>query len=153
MEPTIRERLETDMKDAMRSGDTQTRDAVRYILAAVKNAEIEARANPKAPDALATLKKLGKQLADAADQYRQGGREDLAVKEDAQLVVLKRYLPAEMSDADLAALADQVAAEIGATGPKDMAKMMPALIAKAGDQADGRRVNQAAKAALAKLGG
>lgn len=151
MEPTVRQRLESDMKDAMRAGDATTRDAVRYILAAIKNAEIDARADPASFDAVATLRKLGKQLADAAEQYRAADRADLAAKEEAQLEVLRRYLPAEMSDADLAALADATAVEIGASGPKDMGKLMPKLIAAVDGRADGRRVSAAAKEALARL--
>ncbi len=153
MEPTVRQRLEADMKDAMRAGDAATRDAVRYILAAIKNAEIDARSDPASFDAVATLRKLGKQLADAADQYRAADRAELAEKEEAQLAVLRRYLPAEMSDTDLAALADATAAEIGATGPKDMGKLMPKLIAAVDGRADGRRVSAAAKDALARRAG
>jgi uncharacterized protein YqeY len=151
MEPTVRERLEADMKDAMRAGDAQTRDAIRYILSAVKNAEIDARTNPGSFDAVATLRKVGKQLSDAADQYRAGGRDDLASKEQAQLDVLQRYLPVELSDADLTALADAAAAEIGATGPKDMGKLMPALIARVQGRAAGGRISSAAKEALARV--
>ncbi|MFM9108166.1 MAG: GatB/YqeY domain-containing protein [Chloroflexota bacterium] len=151
MEPTVRERLESDMKDAMRAGDAQTRDAIRYILSAVKNAEIDARVNPGSFDAVATLRKVGKQLSDAIDHYRAGARDDLAAKEEAQLLVLQRYLPAELSDADLAALADEAAAAIGASGPKDMGKLMPALIAKVEGRAAGGRISAAARDALARI--
>lgn len=153
MEPTVRERLESDMKDAMRAGDAQTRDAIRYILSAVKNAEIDARTNPGSFDAVATLRKVAKQLADAIDQYRGGGREDLAAKEEAQLVVLRRYLPVELSDTDLGALADSVIAELGASGPKDMGRVMPALIARVEGRASGGRISGAAKEALARVAG
>ncbi|MGI9252255.1 MAG: GatB/YqeY domain-containing protein [Thermomicrobiales bacterium] len=149
----MRERLESDMKDAMRAGDAQARDAIRYILSAVKNAEIDARTNPASFDAVATVRKVGKQLADAVDQYRAGGREDLAAKEQAQLDILQRYLPVELSDADLAALADAVVAELGATSPKEMGKVMPALIAKVDGRAAGGRISGAAKDALARVSG
>jgi uncharacterized protein len=153
MEQTVRERLESDMRDAMRAGDAQSRDTIRYILSAVKNGEIDARTSPGSFDAVATLRKLGKQLADAADQYRAGGREDLAEKEEAQLQVLQRYLPPEMSDDDLAATADAVVAELGATGPKDMGKVMPALIARVDGRAAGSRISTAAKEALGRASG
>lgn len=153
MEPTVRQRLEADMKDAMRAGDAATRDAIRYILAAIKNAEIDARTDPASFDAVATLRKLGKQLADAGDQFRAGGRDDLAAKEDVQLAVLRRYLPAEMSDEELAALVDAQATEAGATGPKDMGKLMPRLIAAVEGRADGRRISVAAREALARRAG
>ncbi|MCC6314575.1 MAG: GatB/YqeY domain-containing protein [Thermomicrobiales bacterium] len=153
MEQTVQQRLQSDLKVAMRSGDTTTRDAIRYILAALKNTEIDRRGQLTEADAEATLRKLGKQLADSVDQFRAGHREDLAAKELAQLDVLKRYLPEEMSDEDLAALANAVVAELGATGPKDMSKVMPMLIERTGGRADGRRASAAARSALAAVAG
>jgi uncharacterized protein YqeY len=152
MDPSIRQRLEEDLKSAMRAGDQTTRDAIRFILAAVKNAEIDARGKSGPADAVATLRKVGNQLADAAEQYRQAGRVDLAEKEEAQLAVLQRYLPAELSDADLATLADETVREVGASGPKEMGKVMPVLIKRVDGRADGRRISAAAKAALEALG-
>lgn len=149
---SIRQRLEDDLKSAMRAGDQTSRDAIRFILAAVKNAEIDARGTSAPADAVATLRRVGKQLADAADQFRQAGRLDLAEKEEAQLQVLQRYLPAELPDADLAALASEAVREAGATGPKEMGKVMPVLIKKVDGRADNRRISAAARAALESLG-
>lgn len=148
---TTRQRLEEDLKTAMRAGDTTTRDAIRYLLAAVKNAEIDARGTGAAADADAALRKVAKQLADAIDQYRAAGRDDLAAHEEAQLEVLKRYLPQEMSDDDLNAAVAAAIAETGATGPKDMGRVMPLVLAKTAGQADGRRVSGAVKDALGRL--
>ncbi|MBA3415167.1 MAG: GatB/YqeY domain-containing protein, partial [Chloroflexia bacterium] len=145
MDTSVRPRLETDLKQAMRSGDTVARDAIRYILAAVKNAEIDARGGSKAVDETAALWKLGKQFADAQEQFRAAGRDDLADREAVQLEVLQRYLPEEMGDAELAATADAVVAETAATGPQDMGKVMPVLLARLAGRADGRRVSAAAK--------
>ena len=147
-EPTIRQRIEDDLKSAMRAGDTATRDALRYILSAVKNAEIDARGTTATPDPEAALRRLGKQLADAIDQFKAGGREDLADREAAQLVVLKRYLPTELSDDELNALVAAAIAETGAAGPKDMGRVMPVAIARAAGRADGRRISAAVKTAL-----
>ena len=144
----VRQRLEEDLKTAMRAGDATTRDAVRYILASVKNAEIDARGSSQAADIDAALRRLRKQLADAIEQYRAAGRGDLAAREEAQLAVLERYLPRELSDEELAALVTEVIAETGATGPKDMGRVMPVAIARAGGRADGRRISAAVKAAL-----
>jgi hypothetical protein len=149
-EQSVRARLEADLKTAMRARDETTRDAIRYILAQIKNAEIDHRGNLSNADAEATLRKVGKQMADAIDQFRAGDREDLAAREEAQLAVLRRYLPAEMSDDELAALVDEVIRETGAAGPKDMGKVMPVAMARAGGHADGRRVSAIVKAALAK---
>ena len=147
-EPSVRQRLDDDLKTAMRGGDATTRDAIRYILAAVKNAEIDARGSGKEADPVAALRRVGKQLADSIEQYQAAGRQDLADHEQAQLEVLKRYLPAEMSDEELGAVVAQAKAETGATGPKDMGRVMPAAMQRVGGRADGRRVNAAVKAAL-----
>lgn len=148
---TTRQRLEDDLKSAMRAGDTTTRDAIRYLLAAVKNAEIDARGTGAAADPDAALRKVAKQLADAIEQYQAAGREDLADHENAQLEVLKRYLPQEMSDDELQAAVSAAIAETGATGPKDMGRVMPVVLAKTSGRADGRRVSGAVKDALARL--
>ena len=148
---TTRQRLEDDLKVSMRAGDTTTRDAIRYLLAAVKNAEIDARGTGAAADADAALRKGAKQLADAIDQYRAAGRNDLADHENAQLGVLKRYLRREISDEALQAVVDAAIAETGATGPKDMGRVMPVVLAKTAGQADGRRVSGAVRDALGRL--
>lgn len=148
---TTRQRLEDDLKSAMRAGDTTTRDAIRYLLAAVKNAEIDARGTGTAADADAALRKVAKQLADAIDQYRAAGRTDLADHENAQLEVLKRYLPQEISDDDLQAAVAAAIAETGATSPKDMGRVMPVVLAATAGRADGRRVSGAVKEALSRL--
>ena len=147
-EATIRQRMEEDLKSAMRTGDAATRDAIRYILSAVKNAEIDARGTGIAADPEAALRRLGKQLNDAIEQYRAAGRDDLADHEAAQLTVLKRYLSAELSDEELHALVHDVIAETGASGPKDMGRVMPLAMQRAGGAADGRRISAAVKAAL-----
>lgn len=150
-ELTTRQRLEDDLKSAMRAGDTTTRDAIRYLLSAVKNAEIDARGTGLAADADAALRKVSKQLADAIDQYRAAGRDDLADHENAQLEVLKRYLPQEMGDDELQAAVAAAITESGATGPKDMGRVMPLVLANTSGRADGRRVSGAVKDALSRL--
>jgi uncharacterized protein YqeY len=146
---TTRQRLEEDLKAAMRAGDTVSRDAIRYILAAVKNAEIDARGTGEAADPDAALRRVAKQLNDAIEQYRAADRQDLADREAAQLAVLKRYLPEEISDDELDALVRQVIAETGASSAKDMGKVMPVAIGRIAGRADGRRVSAAVKRALA----
>jgi uncharacterized protein YqeY len=147
-ETTTRTRLEEDLKAAMRAGDTVTRDAIRYILAAVKNAEIDARGSNVAADPEAALRRVAKQLTDAIEQYQAAGRQDLADREAAQLTVLKRYLPQELSDAELDALVREVIAETGAASAKDMGKVMPVAIQRAAGRADGRRLSAAVKRVL-----
>lgn len=147
-EMTVRQRLEADLKTAMRAGDAQARDAIRYILAAVKNAEIDARGTGAEADPNAALRRLGKQLTDAIDQFRAAGRDDLAEHEAAQLAVLKQYLPAELSDEELSVLVAEAVAESGASSPKEMGRVMPLAMARVAGRAEGRRVNAAVKAAL-----
>ena len=149
MDGTVRQRLEADLKTAMRAGDQTTRDTVRYILAAIKNAEIEHRGALSPAVEEAVLRRLGKQFSDAIDQYRAGGRDVLATREESQLRVLQRYLPPPLSDEELAAIVSEVARDVGATAPRDMGKVMPILIERVGNRADGRRLSQAARAALA----
>lgn len=147
-EPTIRERLESDLKDAMRAGDATTRDAIRYILSAVKNAEIEARGTSGPANIDAALQRLNKQLADSIEQYQGANRLDLAQRESAQLAVLKRYLPAELSDEELTLIVADAVQETGAAGPKDMGRVMPVALRIVAGRADGRRVNAAVRQAL-----
>jgi uncharacterized protein len=147
-EQTIRQRLENDLKSAMRAGDATSRDAIRYILSAVKNAEIDARGTGKDADPAVVLKKLGKQLNDSIEQYQLAGRQDLVDHEAAQLAVLKNYLPAELSDDDLNALVAEVIRETGASGPQAMGRVMPIAMQRAGGRVDGRRLSAAVKSAL-----
>jgi uncharacterized protein YqeY len=98
---------------------------------------------------VAALRRLGKQLTDAIEQYEAAGRQDLADHEAAQLAVLKRYLPSELSDDELNVLVAAAIAETGASGPKDMGRVMPIAMQRVAGRADGRRVNAAVKTALA----
>ena len=149
MQGSVRERLEADLRAAMKAGDQATRDTVRYVLAAIQNAEIDKRGALTPADESAVLRRLGKQLTDAIEQYRAGGREDLATREEAQLAVVQRYLPAELSDEELVALVGEVVREVGASGPKEMGKVMPVLMERVAGRADGRRLSAAVRQALA----
>lgn len=149
VQESVRSRLEADLKTAMRARDVESRDAIRYILAAIKNAEIEQRRALHLSEEEAVLRRLSKQLADAIDQYRAGGREELAAREEGQLAVVERYLPAGLSDAELSSLVDAAIQDVSASGPKDMGKVMKVLIDRTGNRADGRQLSAAARSALA----
>lgn len=137
-----------DLKTAMRAGDTQTRDALRYALAAVKNMEIERRGPLSTADELTVLRRLVKQLNEAIEQARAGGRESLASGEAAQLAVFERYLPATMSEDEVKGLVTSVIAEVGATSPNDLGRVMPVLIQRAGGRADNRTLSTLAREQL-----
>ncbi len=152
MDEGLRGRLEADLRAAMKAGDTTTRDTLRYVLAAVKNLEIERRTDLSASDESGVINRLSKQFSDAIEQFRAGGRYDLAAHEEAQLAVLRQYLPAQLSDDDLRLLAESAIADADACGPKDMGKVMPVLIKRVAGRAEGRRISDAARAALTARG-
>src|SRR5690606_2839830 len=138
-----------DMKAAMRARDTETRDAIRYVLSAVKNAEIEKRAELTEEEELKLIRSQVKQRQDSIEQFRSGGREDLVAKEESQVRILEKYLPQQMSDDELDAFVKTGIAETGAESPKDMGKVMGLLSAKAEGRVDGRRLSTAVRNALA----
>lgn len=148
----LRERLSNDMKQAMKDRDTFTRDTLRLLLSAVKNAEIDKRADLTEEEGESVLRKQAKQRQDSIEQYRSAGRDDLADHEAAELVVLEKYLPQQMTDDELSALVAAVIAETGATGPRDMGKAMGILTKRVEGRADGRRMSGALKTALAEQG-
>jgi uncharacterized protein len=146
----LRQRLEGDLKVAMKAGDQTSRDTIRFTLAALKNAEID-KGGPLEPgEATALLQREAKRRADSIEQFRAGKREDLVAREESQLQVLRRYLPAAMSDEDLSSLVASVIAETGATSPKDMGRVVPVVIERAAGRADGRRISTAVREALAE---
>lgn len=148
MTDSLRARLESDMKAAMRAGEVIERDTLRYLLAALQNAEIEKRDALDEQEGTALLQRQAKRMVESIDQFRAGGREDLAEKESVQLAILKRYLPEELSDEEVLELARAVVRDTGATSPKEMGRVMPILIERAAGRADGKRLSNAAKTAL-----
>lgn len=148
MESSLRSRLESDLRAAMIARDEIRRDTIRFVLSALKNAEIEER-GPLTPEQdIALLNRMSKRLVEAIDQYDAAGRTDLAEHERAQLAIVKQYLPAELSDDELAQLVKQVVSETGASTPKDMGRVMPVLLERVAGRADGKRVSTAVRAAL-----
>src|SRR5262249_17658772 len=114
----------------------------------LKNAEIDKGGSLTADEANALLQREAKRRTDSIDQFRAGKREDLVERESAQLDVLRRYLPAAMDDDELGSLVAAVVAETGASGPKDMGRVIPVVLQRAGGRADGRRVSSAVRSAL-----
>jgi uncharacterized protein YqeY len=136
----------------MKAGDVTARETIRFTLAAIKNAEIDKRGGLTPDEEMDLLKTQNKRRLDSIEQYQKAERSDLVERETAQLDVLKRYLPAELSDEELQKLVSSVIAEVGATGPRDMGKVMPVAIRTAGDSVSGKRLSDAVKAALAQHG-
>ena len=140
--------LADDMKDAMRAKDAVRLGAIRNARAAVKNAEIEARAPLDDAAVLKVLRSLAKQHRESIDQFRAGGRDDLVAKEEAELAVVEAYLPAQMDEAAVEAVVAEVIAAEGAAGPADMGRVMKATMARLAGQADGGTVRAVAQRLL-----
>jgi len=137
------------MKDAMRARDTEARDTIRYVLSALKNAEIDKRSELSAEDELKLIRSQVKQRQDSIEQFRAGGRDDLAEREEVQVRIIERYLPQQMDDAELEAFVRAGIQEAGAESPKDMGKVMGLLTARADGRVDGKRLSTAVRNALA----
>lgn len=133
---TIKETLQQDMKQAMRSGAKLETGALRLLLAAIKTKEIEARAELSDADVTGLIEKQIKQGRDAEAQYESAGRDELAAKEAAEIAVFERYLPAAMSEAEVEALIAAAIESTGAAGIRDMGKVMAAVKEKAAGRID-----------------
>jgi uncharacterized protein YqeY len=139
---SLREQLSLDLKEAMRHRDERRKLAIRAVRAAITNAEVERRRPLTEDEILALIVKEVKQRQESMAQFRQGGREDLVAQEEAELRVLEGYLPRPLSDEELRAEARRVMGEVGATGLRDMGKVMGPLMAVVRGRADGGQVSQ-----------
>lgn len=146
---SLKGRLEEDMKAALRSGDKVRLGALRLALAAIKQREVDSRHPLDDAGVQGVLERMIKQARDALAQYREGGREDLVQKEEAEIAVLQSYLPEPLSDEELDELIADTIDEVGARGLNDIGKVMAALKSKAAGRADMREVNSRVRAALA----
>lgn len=143
------EQIEKDLIAAMKAKQELRLSVLRMMKAALKNKQIELGKPLGDPEAIAVLRTLVKQRHESAEAFRKGGREDLAGKEEAEVKIVEAYLPAAASDEDIDAAVAAAIAETGATNAKDLGKVMKAAMAKlAGKNADGKRVNEKARARL-----
>lgn len=141
MEADLKQKLTDDLKQAMRDGDKVRRSVIRLAMAAIKNAEIARQTTLDDTDILGVIAKEARQRQESIDAFKQGNRPDLVAQEEAELAVLKEYLPRQMTREEIIATARQVIAEVGAQGPGDKGKVMPQLIAQLKGKADGREIN------------
>ncbi len=141
-EVKLKEKLSEDLKQAMRSGDTVKRSTLRMLLSAMNYTEIARQAPLTESDIFGVIAREIKQHNESILAFQQGNRPDLVAKEEAELAVLKTYLPAQMSREEIIAEARKVIAEVGAKGPGDKGKVMSKLIAPLKGKADGRIVNE-----------
>ena len=160
---TLKDQIQADLTDAMRARDETRKSALRMLMAAIRNAEIPAAPEDEAAlEAMAAAGKTGlsdeavteviqkqvKQRRDSIDSFRKANREDLVAKEQAELNVLEAYLPQQASRAEIEAFAAGVVAETGASGPRDIGKVMPRVVAEFKGRADGRIVNEVVRGLL-----
>jgi len=145
---TLKERIKNDIKEAMRAKDTARRDTLRYLSAAIKQVEVDERRELNDSDVEKILMKYAKQREDAIAQFKEGGREDLVAKDQAELDLVNSYLPEPMSDEELETLLRQIVERTGASSMKDMGRVMKEAREAAGSRADGGRISQMVKKIL-----
>jgi uncharacterized protein YqeY len=146
---SLKDALTDAMKDAMRSKDKDRLGVIRMVLADIKRVEVDERVDVDDARCLAIIDKMAKQRRDAADQFVQGGRQDLADLELAEVEILKQFLPDPLSDAELDALIASAMAETGASGPQQMGQVMGILKPKVQGRAEMQVVSQRVKQHLA----
>ena len=145
---TLKERVNEEMKAAMRAGDAARRDAIRLLLAAIKQKEVDERVVLDDAAVVAVIDKMLKQRRDSITQYDAAGRQELADAERFEVEVLSAYMPAGLSEADIVAAVSAAIAEAGAAGPGDMGKVMALLKPRLAGRADLSEVSRRVKVAL-----
>jgi uncharacterized protein YqeY len=150
--PTLKERIDLELKEAMRGKNELGTSVLRMLKSAVKYKEVEPGA--KALDDAGVLQVVAgliKQRRDSAEQFKQGNRQDLAEKEEKEIAVLQTFLPAQLSADELKAEVAAAIAQSGAKGPKDMGAVMKALMPKVQGKAEGKVISEEVKAQLGRL--
>jgi uncharacterized protein YqeY len=147
---SLKDRITEDMKAAMRAKDAERLSTIRMLLAACKQREVDERITLDDAAVVSIVDKLIKQRKDAVAAYAQAGRSDLVDKESAEIRVLEGYLPQRLSADEIAAQVTALIAELGASGPGDMGRVMAAAKAKLGGQAEMALVSAAVKQALGR---
>jgi hypothetical protein len=146
----LKEQITEDMKNAMRAKEAEKLGTIRLLTAAMKQKEVDERVELTDTMVLAIIEKMIKQRKDSITQFEAGGRQDLADKEKAELVILTAYMPAALSEAEISAEVAAAIAQVNPTGPQDMGKVMAIVKAKLAGRADMTVVSGLVKAALTK---
>ncbi len=148
---TLRERLKDDTTAAMRSGDALRRDVLRMVQNAVYNIDKAKHTTMSDDEIVGVISREVKTRRESVEAFRAGGREDLATKEEAEIAILRDYLPEAMSDAELQALVDEGVAATGASSARDLGKVMGWLSPKIRGRADGKVASGLVAQALARV--
>lgn len=142
--------IQNDIKTAMKAGEAVKLGALRMLSAEIKKKEIDKRTALDEGEIQKTISTMIKQRNEAVDAFTKGGRQDLADKEKEEIAFLQAYLPQQMSREEVEKLVVEIIAETGAAGPADIGKVMKGAVAKTAGRADGKLVNEIARAKLAK---
>lgn len=145
---SLKAQISDDMKSAMRAKETERLATIRLLQAAIKQREVDERIELQDADIIAVIEKMLKQRRDSIDAYDKAGRDDLSAVEKAEVAVLQTYLPAQLSDEEIAEILDKVVAETGATSMKDMGKVMGVLKPLVAGKADMGKLSGLIKAKL-----
>ena len=146
---TLRDQVSNDMKAAMKAKETKKRDALRLLLSAFKQIEVDERKELTDEDVSKIIQKQVKQRQDSAAQFKEAGRDDLLEKEESEIAFFMVYMPAQLDDAELEAEVKSIVEKVGASSMKDMGKVMGVASKTLAGKADGKRINECVKALLA----
>ncbi|HXF76046.1 MAG TPA: GatB/YqeY domain-containing protein [Methylomirabilota bacterium] len=144
----LKSEIQEAVKVAMKGGDQLALSTLRMLLAAIHNEEIRLRKELTAEEIQKTIATLRKQRSEAIELYRQGGRQDLAAKEEAEIAVLQRFLPEALSEDEIKGIIKDSIAEVGAKGVQDLGKVMKRVMPKVSGRGDGKRINELAREIL-----
>ena len=148
---TLKTKLEDDLKRAMRERNAQRRDVIRYIRSEIRNQEIRLQRDLEDDDAIQVLSRQAQQRRDSIEAFQSANRQDLVEKERAELEIITEYLPRQMGEDEIRALVAQTVAETGAAGPRDMGKVMSAIMPQVRGRAEGRQVSALVSEKLREL--
>jgi uncharacterized protein YqeY len=146
------QRIEADVKAAMKAGEKEKLSTLRMLLTEIKNERIRRGSDVDEAGFVSLVRKAIKQREDSVAQYRRGGREELAAKEEAEIKVLSEYLPAQVDEGRIRAAVEELVAARGLSGPAAIGPVMKEMLARFGSSADGGTINRIAREVLAKQG-
>ena len=146
----LKEKLNNDLREALRARDENRKTTIRLALSAVHNAEIAAGSPLDDAGVTGVLAREAKQRRESIEEFRKGGRQDLVDKEQAELELLMAYLPQQLSRDEIVAEARKVIEQVGASGPRDKGKVMPVIMAQLRGKADGAEINAVVTELLAE---
>lgn len=149
--PSLKEQLDADLKESQKARDTIRVNVIRMLKTTIKNREVEKIGELTDQELLQAVNSQIKTRLEAIEGFKKGGRDEMVKKEEAELAILKAYLPEQLSREEIVALIEKAVTETGAAGPRDMGKVMKALITDVTGKADGKLVSELVKEKLSSL--